>query len=131
MKHLFTLALLGLSVVANAQNIRFKLSEASKKKWIGQTQFLTSSEENATNLIFTYDMKVTEENRTYRTKKSLGTYRIISGIMAKDPDIVIELNGQQYQVEFSYTNNGYEFMTLTLIPAREEDPVMSKTYYAE
>lgn len=131
MKHVLSLALVVISFVASAQNVRFKLAETKQKKWIGQTQFISESEENVTNLIFTSDMKVTEENRRYHTAKSLGRYRIISGIMAKDTDIVIELDGRRYNVEFSYTNNGYEFMTLSLIPDREEDSVTIRTYYAE
>jgi hypothetical protein len=131
MKYLLSLALVVISFVASAQNVRFKLADAKQKKWIGQNQFITESEENVTNLVFTIDMKVTEENRRYHSQKSLGRYRILSGIMAKDTDIVIELDGRQYNVEFSYTNNGHEFMTLSSIPAREEDPIVTRTYYAE
>ena len=132
MKFFATLTLLvGLSVCALAQDIKFKLADAKVKKWIGSSIYITSNDENFSNLTFYKNHAVVEENRKYKTKKPATEWKLIKGEYVNDPEIVVQIGKRNYQVEFSTTNNGKEFMTLTWVPEQENGDVVIKTFYAE
>ena len=131
MRFIAFITLLFISTISFGQDIRYKLSGPTKKKWVGQNIYITSSEENQTNLTFFRTQKVAEENRKYNSKKKPQEWSVISGTYLNDSNIVVQIGGKDYRAAFSWTNNGKEFMTLTSIPEREEDAEVIKTYYVE
>ena len=131
MKLLATIALICLSFAANAQDIKFHLAGAKMKKWTGSTIYITSSDENFSNLTFYKNYAVVEENRKYKTKKPATTWKLITGDYLNDAEIVLQIGSRYYHVEFSTTNNGKEFMTLTWGPEGDGDDMVIKTFYAE
>jgi hypothetical protein len=131
MKFLATLTLVCLSFITHAQDIHFKLAGAVKKKWIGSTIYITASDENFSNLTFYKNHTVVEENRKYKTKKPASSWSITNGDYINDPEIIVQIGNRNYHAEFSTTNNGKEFMTLTWEPERENEDVVIKTFYAE
>ncbi len=131
MKISVTIALLCLSFLTNAQDIKFKLAGATNKKWVGSTIYIASSDENFSNLIFYKNHSVVEENRKYKTKKPATEWKLVKGDYANDADIELQVGKRSYHVEFSTTNNGKEFMTLTWVPERENEDIVIKTFYVE
>lgn len=131
MKLLATLTALLLSFALNAQDLKFKICGSRDKKWIGSTVYATSLDENFSELTFYKNLSVVESNRKYKTKKPATTWKIVSGEYINDASTILMIGNRRYNVEFSTTNNGREFMTLTYTPESEDEAQVIKTFYAE
>ncbi len=131
MKISVTIALLCCTLLSRAQDIKFKLAGATEKKWVGSTIYIAASDENFSNLTFYKNHSVVEENRKYKTKKPATQWKLIKGDYTNDADIELQVGKRIYHVEFSTTNNGKEFMTLTWVPERENEDIVIKTFYVD
>lgn len=131
MKYLIAFTLLCLSFAASAQDIKYQLANASKKKWIGANTYGRNNQENTTTLTFFKNMTLVEGDRRYNSSKPPVKWWLVSGDYMKDNNIVVLIGKHQYAVEFSKTNNGKDFMSLTRIAEHEGEEQVMKTYYAE
>ena len=131
MRHTIAILLVFISSAAFGQDIQFMLAGAKMKKWIGANTYAASKEENETYLTFYSNFTLQEYSVTYKKPSVPQHWKIISGEFIKDADIIIEIGKREYNVEFSRTSNGRDFMTITRIPLREDELPVMKTYYAE
>ncbi len=131
MKYFYTAALLFISFIATAQETRLKLAGIAQKKWIGVNIIMEKSDDNPTDLTFTRDYKVKEYNRRYSKYSVPQKWEMVTGENVKDDLIQIRIGERVYNVEFSLTANGRDFLTLTRVPENEWDEYVVKTYYAE
>ena len=131
MRHIIVILLVFMSSVACGQDIRFKLSGAKSKKWIGINVFTPAKEENETTLTFYSNLTLQEYSLKYKKPSLTQPWRVTAGDYVDDASIVIEIGDRGYNVEFSKTSNGRDFLTLTRITQHEWESPLMKTYYAE
>ena len=131
MRYVALLAFLFLSLSVSAQDIAYKLANASHRTWIGANVYDGSQHENVNNLTFYTSHKVQVFDRKYNTQKSTQQWWIATGEYVYDKNIVIKIGSRMYAAEFTKTNNGRDFLTLTRIPETDEEDQVIKTYYAE
>jgi hypothetical protein len=131
MKYLFVFLLLSISIATSAQDLKYKLATTTHKTWIGYTTFGANAEENFTNLTFHDNFKVEVYDRRYKVKKEPKKWYILQGDMATDDAIFILIGNNKYQVSFSNTSNGKEFLTLTHLATDEDDIEVVRNFYAE
>ena len=130
MRYTITALLVCISLMASGQDIKFMLSGANKKKWIGANVYNDGREINNVNLTFFSNFSCEEYSVKYKKPSVPQKWKIINGEYRED-SVVIQIGNRLYNVEFSKTSNGRDFMTLNRIPIREEEPVLTKTYYSE
>ncbi len=132
MKYIIAVSLLFLSLVSSAQDIKLQLANANKRKWVGANIYQKSGNaENTTTLTFYTNQTVVEGNAKYKSEKKAQKWWIVSGDYVKDNNIVIQIGDRSYNVEFSRTNNGKDFLTLTYVPEEGNTGMIIKTYVAE
>lgn len=130
MKYLVAVVLLFSSFCASAQDIRHMLANASSRKWIGANVYDGTSSENSYTLTFYRNQTLRVTDRSYGNTRPQQNWWIKTGEFVTDRDIVVMIGAKYYSVEFSKTNNGRDFMTLTRIKQDEDDDLVIKTYYA-
>lgn len=130
MKYIIALTLVFVSFSVSAQDVLNKLANASHRKWIGANIYDDGARENTGTLTFYTNHKLVIGDHKYNTTKPDQKWWLASGEFITDRDIVLKLGNRLYQVEFSTTNNGRDFMTLTRIPVNEDESPVIKTYYA-
>ena len=128
MKLLQTLILICFSIAVKAQDITFAIAHTSEKKWIGVDKTSTLNGLKSTNLVFHTNHKaeivpVNSNKRTVTTDLAL-----INGSSIYDDNIVIKIGDIYYNVTFSKTSNGSDFMVLSWMMNEE---VKSRAYYSE
>lgn len=128
MRLLQTLILICFSLVERAQDVTFMLSHTNDKKWIGVDKTSTLNGLRSTNLVFHANHKadIVPVNSHKNTVKT--TWQLISGNTTHDDNIVIKIADIEYNVIFSKTSNGADFMTLSWT---KNDKVTSRSYYSE
>ena len=131
MRYIAILAFLFLSLSVSAQDVAFKLANASHRTWIGANVYDGTSHENFNNLTFYTNHKLVVTDRKYNANKPAQIWWIATGEYVYDKNIVIKIGSHLYAAEFSKTNNGRDFLTLTRIPETEDEDQVVKTYYAE
>ncbi len=120
-----------ISFVSVGQDINYKLAGDVQRKWIGESIILDKSAENFTNLTFYKYHKVVEYNRKYNASKPILVWDIVEGKYLNDENIVIQIGSRKYHLQFSKTNNGNDFMTLSSGGEGENEEYIIKTFYAE
>jgi hypothetical protein len=104
------------------------LSHTNDKKWIGVDKTSTLNGLRSTNLVFHANHKadIVPVNSHKNTVKT--TWQLISGNTTHDDNIAIRIGDIEYNVIFSKTSNGADFMTLSW---SKNDKVTSRSYYSE
>lgn len=131
MRHFLAIALLFISFAVSAQDIQFQLTGSRSRKWVGANIYAGKAQENTTTLTFFTNHKVVEGDKVYKSTKPPVKWMLVTGEYMKDNNIVLMIGKHQYTAEFSMTNNGKDFLTLTRIPEQENEPMVMKTYVAE
>lgn len=130
MKFLWSVLLMAISSLTNAQTIELKLSGATQRKWIGQHTYTDDVNTNKNILTISKDHTYTTNTVTVAKKKRKLTWSIEKGNYTND-EIVIRLDKTLYLLEFLQSSNGKDMMTLTKVPAHTEEPVSILTYIAD
>lgn len=131
MRYFAILALLFFSLSVSAQDVANKLANASSRKWIGANVYDGSAADNTTTLTFYTNHKLIVGDRKYNSTKPAQKWWIAEGEYVTDSRIVLKLGSKLYIAEFSKTDKGRDFMTLTRVKENDDDDVIAKTYYAE
>ncbi len=128
MRLLQTIILICFSLVVKAQDITFTLAYTGAKKWVGVDKTSTLNGLRSTNLVFHTNHKA-EIVPVNSHKKQVNTnWQLISGATIHDDNIVVKIADIEYNVIFSKTSNGSDFITLSWV---KNDKVMSRSYYSE
>ena len=131
MRFLITIMLIGMSYLAQGQDIMYRLAGASKKTWTGQTSYINSGSENPVNLTFYKNHTVEAYSTKYNKKMPVEHWILIKGDYYDDNDVIVQIGDRQYHIEFSKTNNGRDFMVMTSPLKGSDDEVVANTYFAE
>lgn len=124
-------AILLLSTLSvSAQDIKLTLANASSRKWIGANVYDGSESENSYSITFFRNQTLSVTDRKYGNTHPKQSWWIKTGEYITDQNIVLQIGSKYYTAEFSKTNNGRDFMTLTRIKQDEDDDLVIKTYYA-
>ncbi len=131
MRYIAILAFFFISYSVSAQDVANKLANASHRTWVGANVYDGTQHENLNDLTFYTNHKLVVTDHKYNTTKPAQTWWIATGEYVYDKNIVIKIGSHMYTAEFSKTNNGRDFLTLTRIPENEDEGEVVKTYYAE
>ena len=132
-KLLFYIAVWGImlfAVPAFGQEVKYMLASTTHRTWIGANVLSGGVSENTVNLTFYSTFKVQAYDRASKRKRPAMRWYWLEGNNIYDRDIKIAINGREFQVEFTKTENGKDFMTLTRIPKDDEEEVVVRNYYA-
>lgn len=117
-----------LSIAVKAQDITFTLTHTKEKKWIGVDKTSTLNGLRSTNLVFHSNHKADIIPVNSHKNKVTATWQLISGNTIKDDNIIVRIADIDYNVVFTKTSNGADFITLSWT---KNDKVLSRSYYSE
>ena len=131
MRFFITIMLIGMSYLAQGQDIMYRLTGPSKRTWTGQSTYINSGAENTVSLTFYKNHTVEAYSNRYNKKVSTEHWILIKGDYYDDNDVVVQIGNRQYHIEFSKTNNGRDFMVMTSPVVGSDDEVVANTYFAD
>ena len=130
MKFFWSVLLIAISYLSNAQTIELKLAGATQRKWIGQHTYADDVNANKNILNISKDHTYTTNTVPVGKNTRKLTWSIEKGNYTND-EIQIRLDKTIYLLEFLQSSNGKDMMTLTKVPAHTEELVSILTYIAE
>lgn len=131
MRFVITFMLIGMSYLAQGQDIIYRLTGPSKRTWTGQSSYINSGADNTVNLTFYKNHTVEAYSNRYHKILSTEHWTLIKGDYYDDNDVVIQIGNRQYHIEFSKTNNGRDFMIMTSPVVGSDEEIIANTYFAD
>src|ERR1700721_1673868 len=113
MKLFHTVIFILFAIVAKGQDITFTLTHSGNRKWIGIEKTNSLNGTSSEDMIFKANHKV--EQRPVNSHRSSTTQKwsLLSGNNINDEHITLQIGDVTYNVIFSKTSNGSDFITLT------------------